>query len=438
MAALGMTPDGVSGNRKDFRAFAREAYTRCVVAYRSISLISRGMGMIPWYVSIDGELVENEEEPFTKMLRRPNPEQGTCAYFETLSSWLLLAGNSYPLKITSDSEEPGANGQKRPLELHFLRSDRVTVDSDEETGEKYGYWYQVGSNKTYYPIDPITRQSDVLQLLFFNPTDDQYGLAPVEPGSYGIDRHNAGNEWNYRLLKNSAKPAGVLEYDPGESGMDLTDEQRDRIKRQLRDRNEGELNAGRMLLLEGYLKWKQMGLSPTDMDFSAGMDNAGRQVASTYGVPPMLVGIPGESTFANYKEARLALWEDTIIPLATYIRDEFNNWLSPGFGAGVRLDMDLDNIPAIAEKRVSLWEKLEATSFLELNEKREAAGYDEVDGGDVILINAGKIPLETGFDEEEPEEPEEPDDDLIIEDIDEPPGIEDLPPDKAGKLAYGK
>lgn len=419
---LNMSSDTTGGRKRDYAAFAREAYMRCVIAYRCVTLISRGIGIVPWYVTINGDIVENPNEPLTKLIRRPNPDQGTSAYFEELSAWLLIAGNSYTLR--SVATEKLKLKAPRALELNNLRPDRVTANADKKTGQITSYTYQYGKQKTDYPVNPITHQSNVLHLKTFNPSDDIYGLGPTEPAAYGIDQHNAGNEWNYRLLKHSAKPSGAIEYDPGESGAELTDEQRDRLKRQLNARHEGEMNVGRTLLLENYMKWRQMGLSPMDMDFSNTMASAARQIANAWGVPPMLVNVPGDATYANYKEARLALWEDTIVPLANYIRDELNNWLVMGFGDSVLLDYDLDAVPALAEKRVALWDKLVMANFLQLNEKREAAGYDELDGGDVLLIPMGVTPLETSEDEDG-------DDDI-------PEGAEDLEPEEAGKMAYGR
>jgi hypothetical protein len=110
----------------------------------------------------------------------------------------------------------------------------------------------------------------------------------------------------------------------------------------------------------------------------------------------MMVGIPGEATFANYGEARSALWEDTIIPAFDGTLEELNSWLTPRFGTGLKLCADYDQVPALAQRREAVWKRLEAADFLTIDEKREAVGYDKVEGGDVILVPATMLPL--GFD----------------------------------------
>ena len=51
-------------------------------------------------------------------------------------------------------------------------------------------------------------------------------------------------------------------------------------------------------------------------------------VIQAFGVPPILVGIRGDASFNNYKEARTHFWEDTIVPITELISTEFSHWLS--------------------------------------------------------------------------------------------------------------
>lgn len=40
-------------------------------------------------------------------------------------------------------------------------------------------------------------------------------------------------------------------------------------------------------------------------------------------MPPLLLGIPGDSTYANYAEATGEVWRQTVIPLARATGGEF-------------------------------------------------------------------------------------------------------------------
>ena len=138
------------------------------------------------------------------------------------------------------------------------------------------------------------------------------------------------------------------------------------------------------MVLEGGLDWKPMSLSPRDMDFLEAKHAAAREIALAFGVPPMLLAIPGDNTYANYQEANRAFWRQSVLPLAARIACALTNWLAPAFGASLVLAADTDRVEALSSDRAALWERVSNASFLTVNEKRLATGYGVVDGGDVF------------------------------------------------------
>ncbi len=137
---------------------------------------------------------------------------------------------------------------------------------------------------------------------------------------------------------------------------------------------QGGGNAGRPMLLEGGLDWKAMSLSPADMDFATLKAAAARDIALAFGVPPMLLGLPGDNTYANYREANRALWRLTLLPLAGKILDGLHAGLADWFAEAPQVD--LDRIPALAEDRERLWAQVSAADFLSADEKRAMLGIE--------------------------------------------------------------
>src|SRR5690606_34517056 len=125
----------------------------------------------------------------------------------------------------------------------------------------------------------------------------------------------------------------------------------------------GPANAGRPMLLEGGLQWQSLSLSPADMDFATLKAAAARDIALAFGVPPMLLGLPGDSTYANYREANRALWRLTLLPLAGKLLAALGEGLAAWF-PDARLAIDLDRVPALAEDRERLWAQVGAADFL--------------------------------------------------------------------------
>ena len=269
----------------------------------------------------------------------------------------------------------------RVRELYALRPDRMKVVPGAD-GWAEAYDYTVGGRSVRFDQLGVA-VPPILHLTFFHPLDDHYGLAPIEAAAVALDTHNAAARWNKALLDNAARPSGALVY-AGPEGTVLSDTQFDRLKRELDDTYQGAANAGRPLLLEGGLDWKAMSLTPKDMDFLEAKHTAAREIALAFGVPPMLLGIPGDNTYANYQEANRVFFRQTVLPLAARIGTSLAQWLAPQFGDGIRVAIDTDRIDALAADRAALWERVSDAAFLTLNEKREAVGYAPVEGGDRV------------------------------------------------------
>ncbi|MEM6852266.1 MAG: phage portal protein, partial [Pseudomonadota bacterium] len=287
--------------------------------------------------------------------------------------YLQTAGNAYLEAVELDGEV---------RELYALRPDRVKVRVGEG-GWPDSYEYSAGGRSVVFRRDAMTGASPILHLRLFHPLNDHYGMSPLEAAASAIDIHNAGAAWNKALLDNAARPSGALVYRGGEAGGNLTDEQFDRIKTELADAHQGADAAGRPLLLEGGLDWKPMSLSPADMDFLNAKNASAREIALAFGVPPMLLGIPGDNTYANYREANLAFHRQTVLPLVAKAAEAMTNWLGARFDAAT-IAPDIANAEATSAEREAMWARLERVSFLTINEKRAAAGYPPVDDGDAL------------------------------------------------------
>ena len=364
-------------SKREYSSFADEGYSKNVIAYQAIQKTAQAVAAIPWIARRpSGD--ELTDHPLLRLIRNPNPSQSGQELIEAAIGFYRIAGNSYLERTMAG---------RMPKELYALRPDRMTIKPGQGMPSKFVY--RLGQDEVSWDVDPRTGESDILHLRTFNPLDDWYGLSPIEAGAYSVDTHNEANAHVMALMQNGASPSGALEV--GADGK-LGDDEYNRLKAEIDEKYTGARNAGRPLLLEGGMKWVQMGLSPQAMGIIETRYAAARDVSLALSVPPLLLNIPGDSTYSNYKEARLAFYEETVIPLAERLRDELNGWLSPYFG-GVTLDLDLEKVPAIAEKRAELWEMANQATDLTINERREMRGYEPVAGGDMVYIPSGLIPL---------------------------------------------
>ena len=200
-----------------------------------------------------------------------------------------------------------------------------------------------------------------------------------------LDVHTAATRWSKSLLDNAARPSGAIVYRGQEGQSQLSSDQYDRLVSEIESNHAGARNAGRPMLLEGGLDWKPMGFSPSDMEFQKTKDAAARDIALAFGVPPMLLGIQGDATYANYQEANRAFYRLTVLPLATRVAAALAEWLGGYTGDDVVLAPDLDQVPALSTERDAQWARVVGADFLTDSEKRRLLGLpalsvEETDG----------------------------------------------------------
>ena len=330
----------------------REGFLANPIAQRSVRLLAEGIGQAPLTC------------PDRRLAALVTETSAGQSLIETLAANLLLHGNGY-VQIIKD-----ASGT--PVELYALRPDRVKVVLDGK-GWPLAYDYAVIGEATRIPVEDENGWPEIIALRTMHPLDDHCGAGALEAAWQAVLIHNAATRWNRSLLENAARPSGALVYETGD-GASLAQEQFERLKRELDIAFSGAANAGRPMLLDGGLKWQSMALTPADMDFATLKSAAARDIALAFGVPPMLLGLPGDNTYANYREANRALWRLTLLPLAEKIFAALREGLAPWFPEG-QLGIDLDQVPALSEDRERLWSQVSDADFLSRAEKRQMLGF---------------------------------------------------------------
>ncbi|MCQ0971890.1 phage portal protein [Paracoccus sp. TK19116] len=357
----------VAWSPRDTSSLTRGGFVGNPVGFRSVKLIAEAAAAVP-LICEDAER-RFDTHPVLDLLRRPNPGQGRAELFEALFGQLLLSGNGY-------LEAAGLTEAGMPEELHVLRSDRMSVVPGAD-GWPVAYEYAVGGRK--HRFDMTGSPDPICHIKSFHPQDDHYGLSPMQAAAVALDVHSSASAWSKALLDNAARPSGAIIYKGLDGQGSLSPDQYDRLVGEMEMHHQGARNAGRPMLLEGGLDWKPMGFSPSDMEFHATKQAAAREIALAFGVPPMLLGIPGDATYANYAEAHRAFYRLTVLPLATRVSAAVAWWLSEHLGEVIELRPDPDKIPALAEERDQQWKRIGEASFLTDAEKRALLGLPPLD-----------------------------------------------------------
>ncbi len=358
----------VAWSPRDVVSLTKSGFTANPIGFRAVKLIAEAAAALP--IVVQDATRRYDTHPVQALLARPNAGQGRAELLEALFGQVLLTGNGY-LEAIADED--------LPVEMHVLRSDRMSVVPGSD-GWPAAYEYNVNGRKHRFAV--AEGLSPICHIKSFHPQDDHYGFSPLQAAASAIDVHNAASRWSKALLDNAARPSGAIVYRGADGQSSLSADQYDRLLGEMETQHQGAKNAGRPMLLEGGLDWKPMGFSPSDMEFQKTKEAAAREIAIAFGVPPMLLGIPGDATYANYQEANRAFYRLTVLPLATRVISAVADWLSDFTGERIQLRPDLDQISALSAERDAQWSRVSKADFLTDAEKRSLLGLPALEVGD--------------------------------------------------------
>ena len=352
----------VAWSPRDTASLTRAGFSGNPVGFRAVKLVAEAAAALPLVLQDAGQRFETH--PVLSLISRPNGAQGRAEMLEALYGQLLLSGNGYV-------EAVGAGpGMGVPAELHVLRSDRMALVPGAD-GWPVAYDYAVGGKTHRFSM---IETQPICHIRSFHPQDDHYGFSPLQAAASAIDVHNSASRWSKALLDNAARPSGAIIYKGSDGAGAMTNDQYERLQNEMEAHHQGARNAGRPMLLEGGLDWKPMGFSPSDMEFQKTKEAAAREIAQAFGVPPMLVGITGDATYANYAEANRAFYRLTVLPLAGKVLGALSHWLGELSGEAVQVTPDLDQIAALSAERDAQWSRIANAPFLSDGEKRVLLG----------------------------------------------------------------
>ncbi len=349
----------VAWSPRDAVSLTRTGFSGNPVGFRSVKLIAEAAAALP--LVLQDQAQRYDAHPILSLMRRPNAAQGRAELMEALFGQLLLSGNAYVEAVQAD--------ESLPVELHVLRSDRMSVVPGADGWPK-AYDYAVGGKKHRFAAE------NICHIKSFHPQDDHYGFSPMQAAAMAIDVHNSASRWSKSLLDNAARPSGALVWKGDGHGV-MAEDQFRRLSDEIEQNYRGARNAGRPMVLEGGLDWKPMGFSPSDMEFQKTKEAAAREIALAFGVPPMLLGIQGDATYSNYQEANRAFYRLTVLPLVTRVAAAVSEWLVGFTGEDLMLKPDLDQVPALSAERDAQWARVNGADFLTDAEKRALLGLPE-------------------------------------------------------------
>lgn len=339
-----------------------------------------------------GELQEIDAHPALDLLNRPNGYY-QLSYADLVAATvtsLSLAGKVFVEPIAPQTGEN--RGVPRELYVHPPRA--FELEKPRDGNPLPGFRMRGSDLRFVYDPDPI--KTEMFYYRYYNPDNPVEGLSPLEAAARSLKLNNEARAYNLSYMQNGGVPPGIL------TGK-FTAEQAAMIQEQYQDQVAGSRNAGKPMVFGGEdMNYHVLGIDAQKMLWGDVLRLTAREVALVFNVPDVLVDSE-RKTFSNYGEARTALYQDAALPLLDFIYNNWNaSWLKR-FGTDLILDYDTDQVPALQEDMSKMYERIQKADFLTINEKRGALGWEDIDGGDVILVPNTMMPLEVAVEPPEAE-----------------------------------
>lgn len=376
-------------------ALAWGYYAQVAPLARGANLITNELSSIEYVIRRKGsdEIIrETDAAPVAKVLRllnNPNPDKTGDEFIKENGLAYLVCGEVYIVTA-------GITG---PVDMFYVNPAEVIVESDGRMMPLTIRWVNEMGNIAF------TRQPDgqyvsadgskkIYQVMDFNPfyrQGNQRGFSRLSSAYFEIEEYIQGKIQNISMMKRGARPSGALICED-----DVSKEQIEIMKDQIKRFYSGGENAGNVMVLSKGREFKPMSMTNKDMDYATLNKNAAGTIYEILEIPQSFYSNDA-STYNNKQTDRANLYIFAVIPLAKRLCEEWTKFLIPQFGMG-----DKGYYITFIEKEISALEPLFDDSNLKksqsgvftINELRARYGLPDIGPeGDIIYQPLNLVPV---------------------------------------------
>ena len=277
------------------------------------------------------------DQRLNELLKYPNEEDCWSDLVEQWCGFKLITGNSF---IYGKLIEAG-NNQGKPFELFALPSQYMAIIANINVFPPTRAGYQL-----YYGQMWSFDTKEILHDKYFNPqwgvTGGQlYGQSPLRAAAKNLTRSNEAKTAAVASFQNGG-PAGVLFMNDERFDPTSGQQQAQALKKAVSEKG-GSLNYN-SIAVSGYkVDWKQIGLSPVELNIIESEKWDLKALCNIYGVPSQLLNDSDSKTYNNQREGEKALTLRCAIPLLNSLTENLNRKLHTDWGyKGTNLYVDYD------------------------------------------------------------------------------------------------
>jgi len=337
----------------------KEAYIKSIPSLSNLSQVKKAV-----------EIEEVLDHPILELMRNVNNFMNYFSLFELTNLYEELCGNSYWYIVE--------NKLGVPQEIWPMPPQSIQIIPDKIKFIK-GYKFVRGWDKVEFS------EESVIHFKFPSPTSMYYGKGPL---AAVVDAYNISqniNKYENFVFGNMGRIEGAFETD-----NELSQWEFDRLKEEINQSFRGIENVGKSPLLEKGVKYRAHGLAPKDLSFMQGRKAVKEEIVNAYGQSLGLYD--KDATRANAEVASWTHMKDTIRPRLIRKEEKLNEKLTPKFDKKLFVAFD-DPVPIDKDYRLKEKELHLKSGYSSINMERLIDNKEDVDWGDIPLVNSNMVPL---------------------------------------------
>ncbi|MGO3686214.1 MAG: phage portal protein [Proteus vulgaris] len=368
-----------SGTSSSGKIVTADKAMQLSAVWACVRLLSESISTLPIKIyksESDGSRSLAKEHPIYRLLcKQPNLEMTPSRFMLMVVASLCLRGNSFIEKKYIGS---------KLVALEPLLPQNMTVKRSEQTGMlEYKYTDPLGQKIRTIPIN------NIMHIRGFG-MDGICGMIPVKIGRDVIGAALSVEESAAKIFENGLQSSGFLSAE-----QPLNEEQRERIRSYLLS-FVGSKNAGKMMVLEGGMKYNNVTMNPEAAQMLESRTFSIEEICRWFRVPPFMVGhMDKQSSWASSVEGmNMQFLTNTLRPLLVNIEQEISRCLLNG-DDDYYAEFSVEGLlRADSAGRSAYYTTALQNGWMSRNDVRRLENLPPIEGGDIYTVQLNLTPLD--------------------------------------------
>jgi len=349
---------------------------RLSAVWACVRLLSESVSTLPLKIyerQSDGSRKPATNHPADQVLcRRPNLEMTPSRFMLMLVASICLRGNGFV--------EKKMIGNKLVSLVPLLPQNMVVKRLDNGSLQ---YTYTESNSQRVIPA------KNIMHIRGFG-LDGVCGMMPMMTGRDVIGAAMAVEESAAKIFENGLQSSGFLSAETA-----LDNDQRERLRGYMQAFT-GSRNAGKIMVLEGGLKYQNVTMNPEAAQMLESRAFSIEEICRWFRVPPFMVGhADKQSSWASSVEGmNLQFLTNTLRPLLVNIEQEISRCLLDG-DEDLFAEFSVEGLlRADSAGRSAYYTTALQNGWMSRNDVRRLENMPPIEGGDLYTVQLNLTPLE--------------------------------------------